>query len=278
MSCSDLMRRLQINAPKVTNLQMQAPDVSSVVWRNKLATTVVSRYQDHVINNTTDVNSISKQIQSFAGKTGKNQDVSSYVISRGARAIGQDNFSGRIQTVTTNTAGNCLTVPPPSQIVSELRGNSDSSKVGLNMGYTLCKHPIFNPLEKSQFVDTLPNIKRGLGVLSAEYRANAALPTTGVQLPLGACTTVFTANNITPKAIQPIGKPDVPYNIEKARLQTAQTGSQTGGGIISGARAPKTGAALPTHKFDITHRGVAGRTRVPAGPYRPNNGMRPRKI
>ena len=82
------------------------------------------------------------------------------------------------------------------------------------------------------------------------------------------------ADGLVPKAVVVLGKPTRPYNLPSARLQTAPSGPQVGGGILLGARAPKVGAAMRKIPTGINHRGPQPRTLAVAGPYQLNNGMR----
>lgn len=291
MSLADFMRRKHINSPTVTNLQMRHPDVSSSIWRTKLAVSQVSGVGKHSLTNvfdpsTTATSIQNRAIQSFksSGFGGRNQDVTNYVMTLGATSIRQDNFSGKLQTVTTGSASGCLTTTPASQVVSQL-GNAAGSKSGLNMGYVSTCTPAFNPETQSQFVDTLPIIKRGLGVKSRAAWSGAKGTNYGSQMPF-VCTTETTsythgnaktsnlAGGLVPKDNIPLGKPDRPYNSEFAKLQTAPTGSQVGGGTFPGSRAPKVGGALRKVPGGINHRGVATPSKGLFTPYRLNNGLK----
>ena len=317
MSMADYLRRKQINAPKIIDTQMRHVDVSAAVWRMKLAVSNIIGVGKHALNEVFDPSKTGtsakiSQVQSFKGAAfgGRNQDVSSYVMTKGAASISQDNFSqGKIQSVTTggaNTGGTtlCLTTTPASQVVSELgnaetRTGSNPDKTGLNMAYMrerrsngavvdnigMC-NTRFTPQVESQFVDYLPSIKRGLGVQSREEWSGARGTNSGSQNPFGAageCTSVFTQGNakisnaadgLVPKAVVVLGKPTRPYNLESALLQTAPTGPQVGGGTIPGSRAPKVGAAMRKIPTGINHRGPQPTTAMVAGPYQLNNGMR----
>lgn len=184
---------------------MRMSDASSFTWRTKMATTSVNRRTDHIINNVHDPSTTpamnTKRVMGYAGSGfgGKVQDASSYTMSRGSTAIGQDDFSrGRI--IVNNPANGtcCNTLPPASQVVSEY-GNSELSLLradkghipregavqgtsantcwkmytgtGLNMGYmrqttrtgVVQELPLcndqFRPQTKSYFVDTIPDVK-----------------------------------------------------------------------------------------------------------------------
>lgn len=301
MSYADFMRRKKINSPQIIDTQMKNPDVSSVIWRTKLATSIQSGLGDHIITNDSDPSNTGTSlynkkvaIYKSSGYGGRNQDVSNYVLYSSAKSIAQDVFSGKIVT-KDNT---CLTRTPASQIVSE-KGNFDSSSNGLNMAYMrqqrsdgavidnigMC-NTRFTPQVQTQFVDYLPSIKRGLGVESREAWKGQPGTQYGSQKPFGLpgeCPTVFTQGNakvsnaadgLVPKDIIKFEKPDRPYNLEFAKLQTARTGEQVGGGNIPGSRAPKVGGALRKIPSGINHRGVASLTKGRSSPYKLNNGLR----
>jgi len=291
MSMSDYMRRKQINAPVVKDIQMRNPDVSSCIWRTKLAVSSVYGVGKHAITNVFDPSNTatsSKQqaVQSFksSGFGGRNQDVSNYVMTLSASSIRKDNFTGpKLQSGTTGRAAGCLTSTPASQIVSQ-SGNSDGSISGLNMGYVSTCTPKFQPQVQSQFVDYLPDIKRGLGVQSREDWNGAKLTNYGSQNPLDPrCRGVFTQGNakvseaadgLVPKDVIVIGKPNRPYNSEFAILQTSRTGEQIGTSNLPETRATKVGAALRKIPTGINHRGPQPVTKMVPEPYQLNNGMR----
>ena len=317
MSMSDYLRRKQINAPVVKDIQMRNPDVSSNIWRTKLAVNTQMNLGTHVISNVFDPSGTqmsvpNKQIQSFrsTGFGGRNQDVSNFVMTRGATAIGNDVFTGpKFQTGTTGgalIAGKyCLTATPASQIVSEL-GNAEPQVVstnervklpGLNMAYMRQRRPDgtvidnigmcntrFTPQTESQFVDYLPCIKRGLGVESREAWEGSPGTQFGSQMPfISQSGSAFTQGNakiseaaggLVPKDVTRIDKPDRPYNAQFAVLQTARTGDQVGTSNLSGSRAPKVGAAMRKIPTGIQHRGPQPRTKMVAEPYQLNNGLR----
>jgi hypothetical protein len=311
---SDYLRRKQINAPVIKDTQMRNPDVSSAIWRTRMAVSTVNGIGKHALNEVFDPSKTGTSaringIQSFnsSGFGGRNQDVSTLVTTFSARSIGADNFTaGKIQSVTTGGASNgCLTTTPASQVVSEL-GNAEVQRAstnkfvplpGLNMAYMrqrrvdgavvdnlgLC-NANFNPQTESQFVDTLPSIKLGLGVQSREYWKGATGTMYGSQNPFGPnCPTSFTAGNLktshlagglNPKDVVPLGKPDRPYNPAFAVLQTAPTGPQIGTSNLLGTRATKVGAAMRRAPNGINHRGPQPRTAAPPEAYKINNGMR----
>jgi hypothetical protein len=296
MSYTDYLKRLAINTPKVIDTQMRFPDASSYTWRRKLAVTTVNRPTDHVINNSQDTPAprlFSPAAMGYAGSGfgGKVQDASTFTLAQGARALGQDNFSGgRIQTVTENSSGTCLSLPPASQVISE-RGNSNASNVGLNMGYTRQRSAAgavvnnvgvctaqFRPLTKSQFVDTIPDLKtQKIG--SAPQRVSTQT-LGGVQVVQNAliCSTTDTSGNtksstnvdsngiglVGPKVTVPFNSYSAPPpNPEKAKFVTGVMGPQTGGGLLNGSRAPKVGGVSVVKKLTISHRGWANPTRTP---------------
>jgi hypothetical protein len=312
---SDYLRRKQINSPVVKDTQMRNPDVSSSIWRTKLAVSTVNGVGKHALNEVFDPSKTAtsariSQIQSFnsSGFGGRNQDVSTYVLTKSATAIGGDNFTGgKIQSSTTGgalIAGRyCLTTTPASQVVSEL-GNAETQGLtgirqglGLNMAYMrqqrsgvtidnigMC-NTRFTPQVESQFVDYLPSIKRGLGVQSREDWNGATGTHYGTQMPFGAagqCSSVFTQGNakiseaadgLAPKEVTRIGKPDRPHNSEYAILQTVQTGEQVGTSNLPGTRATKVGAAMRKIPTGIQNRGPQPKTAPLFTPYIPHNGL-----
>jgi hypothetical protein len=295
----------------IKDIQMRNPDVSSNIWRTKLAVSSVNGVGNHALNEVFDPSKTGtsariNQVQSFksSGFGGRNQDVSTYVLTRGATSIREDVFTGpKIQTVTTGSAAGCLTTTPASQIVSE-RGNAEPQVVstservklpGLNMAYMrqqrsdgtvidnigVC-NTTFTPQTESQFVDYLPSIKRGLGVESREAWEGSPGTQFGSQMPF-VCSTVFTQGNakvseaaggLVPKDVTRIDKADRPYNEEFAVLQTSRTGDQVGTSNLLGTRATKVGAALRKIPTGIQHRGPQPRTKMVAEPYQLNNGLR----
>lgn len=307
MSYADFMRRKKINSPQIIDTQMRNPDVSSVIWRTKLATSIQSGLGDHIITNNSDpsntgTSSYNKKVANYksTGYGGRNQDVSNYVLYSSARSIAKDIFSGG-KIVTKDDR--CLTRTPASQIVGErgnaeipvISSNKDIPLLGLNMAYMrqqrsdgvvidnigMC-NTRFTPQVQSQYVDYLPSIKRGLGIQSREAWKGGQGTQYGSQNSF-VCPTVFTQGNakvsnaadgLVPKEIIKFDKPDRPYNPEFAKLQTARTGEQVGGGTLSGSRAPKVGSALRKIPSGINHRGVASLTKGRSSPYKLNNGLR----
>lgn len=305
---SDYLRRKQINSPVVKDTQMRNPDVSSNIWRTRLAVSIVNGVGNHVLNEVFDPSKTGtsariNQLQSFksSGFGGRNQDVSNYVMTKAVTSIREDNFTGgKIQTSTNGealNAGNyCLTTTPASQVADEF-GNAEHIYSGLNMAYMrqqrlditvdnigMC-NTRFSPQTKSQFVDYLPSIKRGLGVQSRETWSGAEGTQYGTQMPFGGpgeCSTVFTQGNakiseaaggLAPKEVTRIGKPDRPHNPEYAILQTVQTGPQVGTSNLNGTRATKVGAAMRKIPTGIQHRGPQPKTGPLFTPYKLQNGL-----
>lgn len=297
MSYTDYLNRMKINTPKIINTQMRMPDASSFTWRTKLAATSVNRRTDHVINNSQDTPAprlFSPAVMGYGGSGfgGRVQDASSYTLSLSARALGNDNFSrGQIRTVTINSSGGCLASTPASQVVSEF-GNADGDVSGLNMGYmrqmyvvigpsspaplvTVCQTELdtaqFRPQTKSQFVDTIPELKTrkiGVGVrdpgdgLGRQNVQNAFL-----------CSSTNTLGDIKGQE-----KSDQPFNSYSAlpnnsvgsgsnvvhrSFITGIQGPQVGGSQFFGGRADKAGLALNRPAGGINHRGWASPTRIP---------------
>lgn len=311
MSYTDYLKRLAINSPKVIDTQMRMPDASSYTWRKKLESTQINRRTDHVINNSQDLGIaprlFSPSVMGYHGSGfgGKVQDASSFTLSRGANALVHDTFRAadgtrRIQTVTLTTTGNCLTVPPASQVVSQY-GNADGNLSGLNMGYIPQTHfnygfglvtvdqvgqctAQFRPLTKSHFVDTIPDVKfhkSGTAPQPVGTQTNGGRQ--NVQNTVG-CTTTNTSGAIKSIALDANGiglqnpKADVPFNSYSAPPKnaigsgpnlvhgafiTGIQGPQTGGGNFPGSRAPIVGGVSVVQKGAITHRGWGGRTRMP---------------
>jgi len=315
---SDYLRRKKINAPVIIDTQMRNPDVSSSIWRTKLAVSSVNGVGKHALNEVFDPSKTGtsariSQVQSFksSGFGGRNQDVSTYVQTTSSNSIGRDVFGGRLQSVTTGGAliagTRCLTTTPASQVVGEqgnaetpvISSNKDIPLPGLNMAYMrqrrsdgsvidnigMC-NTRFTPQVQSQFVDYLPDIKRGLGAQSREDWSGERISGThfGSQKPF-VCPSgsVFTRGNakishladgLVPKEVTRIDKPDRPHNVQFAILQTAPTGSQVGSSNLIGSRASKVGAAMRKIPTGIQHRGPQPRTASLFTPYRLNNGLR----
>jgi hypothetical protein len=294
MSYTDYLNRKKINTPQVIDTQMRLPDASSFTWRTKMAATSVLPSSTHVINNSQDTPAprlFSPAVMSYPGNGlgGKVQDASTFTLSRGARALGNDNFNlGRIVTVTRNSAGNCLTTTPASQVVNT-NGNAEGSSAGLNMGYRdhtvngvvranevgVCTHRFF-PLTVSHFVDTIPDLKtHKIGTSLVNNGSRLGLDR--AQNPITRCTTTNTSGEIKGTSRDsnginlPVPKSDVPYNSYSARpfnpergaFITGIQGPQVGGAELPGGRADKVGGAVPRVNHAINHRGWAGRTRNP---------------
>lgn len=322
MSYTDYLKRKVINTPKVIDTQLRLPDASSYTWRKKLESTLINRRTDHVINNSQDLGIaprlFSPAVRGYQGTGfgGRVQDASSFTLSRGANALVHDTFraadgSRRIQTVTLTSTGNCLTVPPASQVVSQW-GNADGSLVGLNMGYIPQTHfdygaggvtvdqvgqctAQFRPLTKSYFVDTIPDVKfHKSGTAPQPVTTQTAGGRQDVQNPI-YCTTTNTsgvaktdikdANGVglqNPKADVPFNSYSAPPknaigsgpNLVNGAFITGIQGPQTGGGNFPGSRAPIVGGVSVVQKGAITHRGWGGRTRTPY-PYMGRQGNQP---
>lgn len=290
MSYTDYLNRYKINSPKVIDTQMRMPDASSFTWRTKMAATSVNRRTDHVINNSQDTPAprlFSPGVAGYAGTGfgGKVQDASSYTMSLGSRAIGQDDFTrGRIILNNPEDGTCCFSRPPASQIVSEF-GNSDGDTAGLNMGYIrqrrgsvvtyefpLCNDQ-FRPQTKSYFVDTIPDVKfHKSGTAPQPVSTQTAGGRQNVQNVISCVTTNTSGVALNQQ------KADVPYNSYSAspnnvigsgpnlvhgRFITAIQGPQTGGGYLPGSRAPIVGGVSVKPKGAITHRGWANPTRTP---------------
>jgi hypothetical protein len=296
MSYTDYLKRMAINTPKVIDTQMRFSDASSYTWRTKLAVATVNRPTDHVINNSQDTRAprlFSPAAVGYAGSGfgGKVPDASTFTLSQAARSIGQDNFtSGRIQTVTVNSSGDCLAQTPASQVVSQL-GNADGFRSGMNMGYTrqttaagatvenvgVCTAQ-FRPLTNSQFVDTIPDLKtRKIGSASQAVGTQTLGGRQVVQNELRCATTNTSGDTkssvaVDANGIGAVGPKDTvpfnsysapPYNPAKASFVTGVLGPQTGGGNYPGSRAPVLGGVSVVKKLTITHRGWASPSRNP---------------
>lgn len=316
MSYTDYLKRAAINRPVVIDRQMRLPDASAYTNRVRLAASQIDRRHDHVINNSLDPshvpNLFSKRIQNFSGVAfgGRNQDASSYTQSRGASAIGHDNFfavDGSRKQVTNpaiNGVPNCLTRAPASQIVSE-RGNSDENLAGLNMGYLRQRTSAgvvaeqvgectrrFYPLTKTQFVDRIPDLlTHQIGSSPQLVATRTAGGRQVVQNPVLCPTDTITAKSsaVDSNGINlPTLKGDVPYNSYSAppnnyigsspnrvhgAFVTGIQGPQTGGGNTPGSRAAIVGGVSVKPKPTITHRGWGGNSRTPyPHPRVPPNG------
>jgi len=285
MSYTDYLRRKLFNTPQVIDTQMRLPDASSFTWRKKLASTVIDT-RTHAINNVFDPSStpyLRRQVQSFAssGFGGRVPDASSYTMGRGARSLGQDNFSGgKIVTNTLSAAGGCLTRPPPSQVVDET-GNAEGSAAGLNMGYVTTCSDGFYPLTKSHFVDTIPQLKtRKIGTQSRDPGDGAGRQIVQNAVTCTSTDTIVAKSNIVdvnginlaePKTGPPFNSySPVPNNVVgsprylvHSAFITSRTGPQTGGGNTPGSRAAIVGGVSVKPKGTITHRGQATTTRAP---------------
>lgn len=233
MSYADYLRTKQINQPKIIDKRMQMGDASTYIWRAKLAANTVRRPTDHVITNESDPFLVSARenkptVYRGTGQGGRVQDASLYTLSLGARSIGQDTFSVTKQIVGGGVGNKCLASPAPSLIINE-NGNTDGKKIGLNMGATLVKCPaVFNPLTKSHFVDTIPELQTN--------KVDGSLPP--------GCTSTTTTGNWSNKAevapnLHPKGPP-------KTDFLTAVQGPQVSPDGSFG-RAPKVGGPVESY-------------------------------
>lgn len=238
MSYSDYLRTKQINSPKIIDVRQHYGDASTYTWNKKLATSVVSRPSDHVINNQSNPflpnPSTAKQAVAYPGNQGgKVQDTSLYTLSLGARSISNDVFSTTKLVIGGGTGNNCLATPAPSLIINE-SGNTDGSKKGLNMGDVLNKCPnVYKPLTKSYFVDTIP-----------------ALQTDKIK-SLAGCSTTMTTGNWSAKDER---SPQVSLRPPINDFVTSPNGPQISANGAFG-RAPKVGNALRNVPYVEGHHG-----------------------
>lgn len=283
MSYTDYLNRKKINTPSVIDTQMRLPDASSYTWRKKLESSRFFNPTDHVITNVQDPghapNFHQKQINKYKGTGfgGRVQDASTFTMTRGATAIGNDNFTGgRIQTVTINSSLQCLTLPPASQVVDEY-GNSNGVRTGLNMGYVTDCTAAFQPLTKSYFVDTHPDIqtrKVGFGVVPTRNNVGVDYAQNAIA---GNPSTTMTSGVKKNADGSLVPKDDVPFNSYSARPKkedflTGVLGDQVGGGKYPGQRAPKVGGALRKIPEVTGQHGFAGYSpHVPTRFVPPNN-------
>jgi hypothetical protein len=260
MSYADYLRTKQINQPKIIDKRMQMGDASTYIWRAKLAASTVRRPTDHVLIDRNDpflvaTGANKPMVYKGTGQGGRVQDASLYTLSLGARSIGRDTFSVTKQIVGGGAGNTCLASPAPSLIINE-NGNTDGKKIGLNMGATLVKCPaVFNPLTKSHFVDTIPELQTN--------KVDGSLPP--------GCTSTTTKGNWNPKA-------EVSSNLHSLRppktdFRTAVMGPQVSPDGSFG-RAPKVGGPVESYYLPITpgHHGSAKiPDRVP-GKFKPTTG------
>jgi hypothetical protein len=245
MSYADYLRTKQINQPKVIDKKMHIGDASTYIWRTKLAASTVRRPTDHVITNESDpflvtTGANKPTVYKGTGQGGKVQDASLYTLSLGAKSIGQDKFSVTKQIISGGTGTNCLASPAPSLIINP-NGNYDGKKTGLNMGATLVKCPaVFNPLTKSHFVDTIPDLQT--------RKVDGSLPV--------GCTSTTTTGNWSNKSevapnLHPKGPP-------KTDFRTAVMGPQVSPDGRYG-RAPKVGGPVESYYLPTSpeHHGLA---------------------
>lgn len=260
MSYADYLRTKQINQPKIIDKRMQMGDASTYIWRAKLAASTVRRPTDHVLIDRNDpflvaTGANKPMVYKGTGQGDRVQDASLYTLSLGARSIGRDTFSVTKQIVGGGAGNTCLASPAPSLIINE-NGNTDGKKIGLNMGATLVKCPaVFNPLTKSHFVDTIPELQTN--------KVDGSLPP--------GCTSTTTKGNWNPKA-------EVSSNLHSLRppktdFRTAVMGPQVSPDGSFG-RAPKVGGPVESYYLPITpgHHGSAKiPDRVP-GKFKPTTG------
>jgi len=260
MSYADYLRTKQINQPKVIDKRMHIGDASTYTWRTKLAVNTVRRPTDHVITNESDpflvaTGANKPTVYKGTGQGGKVQDASLYTLSLGARSIGQDRFSVKKQLVGGGVGNKCLASPAPSLIINQ-NGNTDGIKTGLNMGATLVKCPgVFNPLTKSHFVDTIPELQTN--------KVDGSLPP--------GCTSTTTKGNWSNKSevapnLHPKGPP-------KTDFRTAVMGPQVSPNGAYG-RAPKVGGLVESYYLPNLpeHHGLAkGPDPVPSK-FKPTTG------
>lgn len=274
MSYSDFLRTRQINAPKIVDVRQRYGDASNHIWNKKLATTIVSRPSHHVITNQSDpflsTPSTRKIPVSYAGSGsgGKVPDASSYTLSLGARSIASDVFSSTKLVIGGGTGNKCLASPAPSLVINE-SGNTDRIRRGLNMGDVVNTCPnIYNPLTKSYFVDTLPDIKNGrIGILPSSRWNGAAGTNYGTQLPITAPSTMTTGN----WSDKDERTPQVSLRPPKTDFVTEPTGPQVSANGAFG-RAPKIGNALPVPKYVEKHHGSIQVNLPKPSPYKPDQG------
>ena len=300
MSYTDYLNRMKINSPVLIDARMRMPDASSFTWRTKLAATQINRRTDHAINNSQDTPAprlFSPQVMGFQGSGfgGRVQDASSFTLAQSARSLGNDVFSGPSgrHRSSTNAIAGCLASTPASQVVSEF-GNADGDVLGLNMGYMrqrrgslvidnvgLCTSE-FHPLTKSQFVDTIPDLKTHKIGVRPRYPADGRRRPF-VQNPI-SCVTTNTSGDVKGEIADANGinlptlKDIVPFNSYSAlpnnsvgtganlvhgAFVTGIQGPQVGGSQFPNGRADKAGGISVVQKGVITHRGWGGRTRMP---------------
>ena len=264
------MKRLKINSPSVIDTKLKLPDASSFTWRTKMATSSVYRPTDHVMTNVQDprvtpvLNSKQPIVYKGNGFGGKVQDASTYTLGLSARALGQDSFVGPKIVNGGGNGNECRATPPASQVINE-RGNANRSTSGLNMGYLASCNgiftpgisavaPPFNPLTKSHFVDTIPDIKTNKIGISSRVG-----PTQGSQNPI-LCSNTNTEGNWN-------AKDEVAPNLHSARpaktdFATSPMGTQVSANGRFG-RAPKVGNALHRPKYSESHHGLASQPNPP---------------
>jgi hypothetical protein len=273
MSYSEFLNRKKINAPKVVATNMALGDASAFTWRRKMAAASVYRPTDHVITNVSDPNVVpdlhtkKPKVYKGTGQGGSVPDASDYTLSRSATALGKDNYSSKKLILGGGSGNVCLASPPASQVINQ-SGNSDGNSNGLNLGYIAScpagnftpgkalNTPVYRPLTKSYFVETIPAIQTDkVGIQGQD--AFKGLPNTqsGSQNPLNCKTTSTTG---VPKGQI---KAEVPHNLnsvgfQKVDFRTGPMGPQVSANGARG-RAPKVGAATPNNKYVEKHHGLA---------------------
>jgi hypothetical protein len=240
MSCSDYLRTKLINSPKIIDVSQKFGDTSNYIWNRKLATSYVSRPSDHVINNQSDPfltsPSSAKQPISYSGtQGGKVRDTSLYTLSLAAASIAQNTFSPTKLVVGGGAGNKCLASPAPSLIINE-SGNTDQKRTGLNMGHVINTCPnIYNPLTKSYFVDTIPDLKT--------QKINS----------LVGCSSTTTRGNWNDKEEKTLNLYSLRPPVND--FLTAPLGPQVSQNGSSAGRAGKVGSALKKNKYVEKHHG-----------------------
>lgn len=247
MSYADYLRTQQINQARIFDRRERLGDASNYIQRTKLANSWIQRPTDHVINNESDPfipnPSTSKMPISFAGSGagGRVQDASTYTLTRGARAIGQDTFSS-----TKTVQAVCVRATPAPSLVINSNGNVDGITTGLNMGYSQpCS--LFQPLTASHLVVRNPELDR-LGVESRDSWNGAQGTQYGSQRPI---TCSMTTANFATKVIPHGNAFSRPI---KADFRTSVMGMQVSADGAFG-RPGKLGGALARPRYVEKHHG-----------------------
>jgi len=256
MSYADYLRTQQINQARIFDRRERLGDASNYIQRTKLANSWIQRPTDHVINNESNPRianpSTAKMPISFKGSGfgGRVQDASTYTLTRGARAIGNDTFSTQktVQAV-------CVRATPAASLVVNQGRNYDglpggdfngTDYGGLNAGYTdPCS--LFQPLTASHLVVRNPELDR-LGVQSRDSWNGAQGTQYGSQNPI-ACS--MTTANFATKVI-PHG--NAQSRPKQADFRTSVMGLQVSANGAFG-RPGKVGGALARQKYIEKHHG-----------------------